>query len=306
MVSAKKLLTEDYPFLGYKNYELTLTPDVLDIVKNKHTEKPFESNISNPNTGTYLCEVCLNPLFKSEDKFDSGCGWPSFDDSVKDGTKDSVIVCLDEDKIRDEVLCKTCHAHLGHVFTGENFTPKNIRYCINYKSLEYIISDECLSKGRFAQTIFAAGCFWGVESLFQKKDGVIKTKVGYIGGNIDNPTYEDICRGNTGHYEAIKIIYDINKIDYKDLCKYFFEIHDPYQSDGQGPDIGSQYLSAIFTQDKQEIEDIKCLIDKLSEQEKVSTKVLDLAIFWEAEDYHQDYYNKTGKLPYCHFYTKRF
>lgn len=298
----KKLYTQDYPFLGYKNYEKTLAPDVLDIVKNKFTQKPFEADTSNQNSGGYLCKVCLSPCFRVEDKFDSGCGWPSFDDCIDE----SLIVCLDEDKIRDEVLCKRCHSHLGHVFTGENFTSKNIRYCINYKSLEYIRKDECLSKGSFAQAIFAAGCFWGVESLFQKKDGVVKTKVGYIGGNVSNPTYEDICSGNTGHYEAIKIVYDINKIDYKALCKYFFEIHDPYQLDGQGPDKGSQYLSAIFTQDSQEIEQIDCLIDKLSEQAKVSTKVLDLGVFWEAEDYHQDYYNKTGKVPYCHFYTKRF
>ena len=114
--------------------------------------------------------------------------------------------------------------------------------------------------------------FGGWIRLFQKKDGVVKTKVGYIGGNVFNPTYEDICSGNIGHYEAIKIIYDINKIDYKTLCKYFFEIHDPYQLDGQGPDRGSQYLSAIFTQDSQEIEQVNCLIDKLTESQKYLLK----------------------------------
>ena len=160
-----KLYTQDYPFLGYKNYEKTLTSDVLDIVKNKFTQKPFEADTSNQNSGGYLCKVCLSPCFRVEDKFDSGCGWPSFDDCIDE----SLIVCLDEEKIRDEVLCKRCHSHLGHVFTGENFTSKNIRYCINYKSLEYIEKMSVYQKVALHKLYLQLVVFGGWRLYFKKR-----------------------------------------------------------------------------------------------------------------------------------------
>lgn len=157
------------------------------------------------------------------------------------------------------------------------------------------------------KAIYAGGCFWGVEYYMQKQEGVIETTVGYIGGTKDNPTYEEVCSNSTGHYEAIEVEYDPEKISYEDLTKLFFEIHDPTQENGQGPDIGEQYKSVIFYDTDEEREIAQKLIDELkSKGYDVVTKVIKATKFWPAEDYHQDYYNKKGTLPYCHGYTKRF
>lgn len=153
----------------------------------------------------------------------------------------------------------------------------------------------------------AGGCFWGVEFLFENKDGVIDAVSGYMGGSLKNPTYRDVTKGNTGHLETVKITYNPDIISYREVIKFFFEIHDPTQADGQGPDIGSQYLSAVFISNEEEKEIVVELIDILKEKGyNVVTKVLDEKVFWRAELYHQDYYSKNGKEPYCHFYSKKF
>lgn len=157
------------------------------------------------------------------------------------------------------------------------------------------------------KAIYAGGCFWGVEYYMQKQEGVIATTVGYIGGTKENPTYEEVCAHITGHYEAIEIEYDPEKVSYENLTKLFFEIHDPTQENGQGPDIGEQYKSVIFYNTDEEREISQKLIDELkSKGYDVVTKLVKATKFWPAEDYHQDYYNKKGSLPYCHGYTKRF
>jgi len=157
------------------------------------------------------------------------------------------------------------------------------------------------------QAIYAAGCFWGVEYLFKKLNGVINTEVGYTGGNQPNPTYEEVCKGNTGHFEAIRITFDPKIISYEQLTKFFFEIHDPTQTNGQGPDIGQQYLSVIFYKDESQKSTAEALKKILQNQGlDVNTQILPEAKFWVAEEYHQNYYEKTGKHPYCHFITKRF
>ena len=155
--------------------------------------------------------------------------------------------------------------------------------------------------------VFAGGCFWGVEYLMQKAKGVISTQVGYTGGHKQNPTYKEVCAGDTGHFEAIKITFDPAVTDFKTLAKLFFEIHDPAQTDGQGPDLGEQYLSKIFYADDAQKQTVQELIDILkSKGIKVATELLPLGVFWPAEDYHQNYYNHKGTVPYCHAYTKRF
>ncbi len=156
---------------------------------------------------------------------------------------------------------------------------------------------------------FAGGCFWGVEYYFEKTDGVKDAVSGYMGGRLPNPDYKSVCTGLTGHLEVVKVVYDSDKTNFETLARLFFEIHDPTQMDGQGPDIGNQYLSAVFYNDDNEKNIAQSLIHKLEENGyKIATKLISAQnhIFYEAESYHQDYYTKTGKTPYCHSYTKRF
>ena len=155
--------------------------------------------------------------------------------------------------------------------------------------------------------VFASGCFWGTEYHFQRADGVLSTTVGYTGGRVDNPTYREVCSGLTGHAEAVKVEYDPDVTDYETLAKLFFETHDPTQVGGQGPDIGDQYRSVIYYADDDQKAIAEKLIGVLEELGyKVATTVEPAATFWPAEDYHQRYYDKTGKSPYCHIYTPRF
>ena len=154
---------------------------------------------------------------------------------------------------------------------------------------------------------FAGGCFWGVEYYFNKQDGVLDALSGFMGGHTKNPTYQDICYKDTGHLEVVEVKYDSEKISYEDLAKLFFEIHNPEQENGQGPDIGSQYLSAVFVSNEDEINIVKDLINQLKNNGlHVATKILEKQEFYVAEEYHQYYYEKTGKTPYCHSYKKRF
>ena len=154
---------------------------------------------------------------------------------------------------------------------------------------------------------YAGGCFWGVEHLFQGQTGVVKAVSGYMGGEVDDPTYEQVCSKKTGHLETVEVTYDPDQISYEELTKFFFEIHDPTQANGQGPDIGPQYLSAIFTSSESEKETAEKLIGILKEKSyDVVTQLLPMVTFWAAEDYHQDYYQKKGAQPYCHFYQKKF
>ncbi|SRR5579885_2359877 len=277
-------------------------PDIiLAVVRNKGTERPFSGEYDDfGDSGTYLCRQCGLPLFRSATKFHSGCGWPSFDEEIKG----AVVRERDADGVRTEILCARCHGHLGHVFSGEGFTAKNTRHCVNSLSLDFVPS---LDVRDTDEAIFAAGCFWGVEYYFKKLPGVLKTEVGYSGGIKKNPTYQEVCEKTTGHYEVIRVVYDPDKISYEALTKFFFEIHDPTQTDGQGPDIGEQYLSVIFYYNEEQKSTAIGLINELEKMGyQVATKVLPVSTFWRAEVYHQDYYTKTQKQPYCHRYEKKF
>ena len=279
----------------------SLTPDVIHIIKDKGTELPFSSKENElKDEGSYLCRGCGSALFRSECKFNSGCGWPSFDDEIAG----AITRKLDGDGRRTEILCSYCHAHLGHVFVGEYFTPKNLRHCVYSLSIEFIENTDVM---KTEEVILGGGCFWGVEFLMRKLPGVLSTEVGYIGGKTDKPTYEQVCSHTTGYIEAVKIIFDPEKISYEKIIKYFCEIHNPEQSDGQGPDIGSQYISCIFYFDDCQKKSAENIIDQLKNKGfKVSTQLKPVSVFWKAEDYHQQYYEKNKKAPYCHFYTKRF
>lgn len=164
-----------------------------------------------------------------------------------------------------------------------------------------------MNDNKFETAIFAGGCFWGVEHHMKLAEGVISTEVGYIGGHVENPTYEQVCTSATGHAEAIRIVYDPTKTNFENLAKLFFEIHDPEQENRQGPDVGLQYRSEIFYLNEEQKQTAQKLINILDGKGyNVVTKLTSATTFYSAENYHQDYYKKTGKLPYCHFYKKRF
>ncbi|MDD2790449.1 MAG: bifunctional methionine sulfoxide reductase B/A protein [Sulfurimonas sp.] len=277
-----------------------LTKEESNVILNKATERPFSGKYYKfDKDGTYLCKHCDAPLYTSHSKFDSGCGWPSFDDALPGAIKK----VIDADGRRTEIVCATCGAHLGHVFAGEGLTDKNIRYCVNSISLNFKENAALVEKKAY----FAGGCFWGMEYNFEKVKGVLSVDSGYMGGKLKNPSYKDVSKGTSGHLEVIEVTYDPSLVSYETLARLFFEIHDPTQKDGQGPDRGSQYLSAVFTSDKEENQTIKKLIGILNAKGlDVVTTLYPQDRFYKAEAYHQDYYKKTGKFPYCHVYIKRF
>ncbi|MDD3132926.1 MAG: bifunctional methionine sulfoxide reductase B/A protein, partial [Bacteroidales bacterium] len=246
------------------------------------------------------CRQCGAALYQSQDKFESNCGWPSFDDEI-DGAVKRVP---DADGRRTEIICANCGGHLGHVFTGEGYTSKDTRHCVNSISMEFVPAQKATEKG---VAYFASGCFWGTEYYLAKAKGVKSTTAGYTGGHVKNPSYEQVCTGRTGHAETVKVEFDPSKISYEELAKLYFETHDFTQIGGQGPDIGDQYRSVIFYTDDQQKETAQKLIDQLTAKGyKVATELEKVGEFFPAEKYHQDYYDKKGGTPYCHFKREIF
>lgn len=278
-----------------------LTAEEERVILHKGTEMPFSGKYEKfIEEGVYTCKQCGAHLYRSKDKFDAGCGWPSFDDEIPGAVKRSV----DADGHRTEITCATCGGHLGHVFLGEGFTTKNTRHCVNSISLEFIPAG---ARQKTDTAIFAGGCFWGVEHFMQKAKGVLTVESGYIGGHKDNPTYQEVCAKKTGHLEAVEVVFDPNLTNFETLARLFFEIHDPTQDNGQGPDIGEQYQSAVFYRSEEQKQTMEKLINLLKDKGyRVVTQLHPATKFWKAEDYHQDYYEHKGTEPYCHGYTRRF
>ena len=281
------------------NYK-QLTPEEKAVIIDKGTERPFSGKFDSFfEKGTYTCKQCGAALYRSEDKFDSQCGWPSFDDEIPGAIKHQT----DADGRRTEILCANCGAHLGHVFVGEHLTDKDVRHCVNSISMNFVPAGQPKTERAY----FAGGCFWGVEYYFENVEGVMSTTVGYMGGSTDNPTYSDVCYDKTGHAEAMEVVFDPTKTTYEKLAKLFFEIHDPTQVNRQGPDVGDQYRSAIFyTSDAQKATAERLITILKDKGYKVVTQVVKAGPFWKAEDYHQDYYVKKQGTPYCHAYKKKF
>jgi len=277
-----------------------LTPEEARVIVQKGTELPFSGKYhAFKEKGTYVCKRCGAPLYLSTAKFDSGCGWPSFDQEIAGAVKRQT----DDDGMRTEITCAACGAHLGHVFLGEGFTATNTRHCVNSISMNFVSADAAKTE----TALFASGCFWGTQYYLQRAKGVLTTTVGFTGGNTANPTYEEVASGATGHAEAVQVVYDPALIAYEELAKLFFETHDFSQVNRQGPDIGTQYRSEIFYLNESQ----RLTAEKLAEVLKgkgfkVATRITQAGPFWNAEEYHQNYYQKSGAQPYCHVFRKIF
>jgi len=282
-----------------------LTEFEKSVLVDKATERPFSGDLlENKEKGVFACKLCGALLYRSNDKFESHCGWPSFDDEITG----AVRRVPDADGRRVEIVCASCGGHLGHVFEGEGMTTKNVRHCVNSVSLTFQSEAPIDAKENpLKRAYLAGGCFWGVEHYLQQLEGVESVVSGFMGGHVINPDYYDVVRGGTGHFETVEVVYDPAKISYHTIVKHFFEIHDPEQSNGQGPDIGSQYLSAVFVSDEVEAEVVAGLIRELEENGyRVATQVLAKAPFYPADEGHQDYYARKGTEPYCHGFVPRF
>ena len=296
-----EIFLDEIGFYKERKMYKKLTPEQERIIIHKGTERPFSGKYDDHyEKGIYTCMRCGAELFESSSKFKSDCGWPSFDEQIEGAVKRQ----QDADGQRTEIICNQCGGHLGHVFLGEKLTPKNTRHCVNSVSMDFIPAKK---QQQTAKAIFASGCFWGTEYYFNKVPGVISTTVGYTGGHLDNPTYKQVCTDKTGHAEAVKVVYDPAIISYEQLAKLFFETHDFTQLNRQGPDIGTQYRSEIFYRDAEQKRLATQLIRMLNQKDyDVKTQITPADKFWPAEQYHQDYYDKAKKLPYCHVYRKIF
>jgi len=270
----------------------TLRPERHAILRKGQTERPFTGELlSETREGWYTCHACGLPLFRSDAKFQSGCGWPSFHtpaafENIRMRPDNSMGMH------RTEIVCARCGGHLGHVFE-DGPAPTGLRYCVNSRSMDFSPGLAPLPTATDT-AVFAAGCFWGVEKLFHETSGVVATAVGYTGGSVPSPSYKQVCSGRTGHAEAVEVVFDPARISYERLVELFFRSHDPTTPNRQGPDHGSQYRSAIFFADRAQEETAKKVRDRLvasgAWQAPVVTEFAPTSTFWKAEDYHQKWF----------------
>jgi len=278
-----------------------LTDEEKKVILNEGTEPAFCGNlVDNKKQGVYLCRLCELPLFASDSKFTSGTGWPSFFQPVdKDHVDEHEDVSFGMRRV--EIECARCGGHLGHVFP-DGPKPTGMRFCVNSLSLSFVENGDELPTGAkpdLQNAYFAGGCFWGVEDALQQIPGVISAESGYQGGRVENPTYEQVCTGTTGHAESVRVTFDPAVVSYRELLEWFFKVHNPTQGNRQGPDVGTQYRSAVFAVDADQKKQAEAYVRELEASgkygdRKITTQIAGMEPFYEAEGYHQDYHLKHG------------
>ncbi len=288
--------------LSEDEWKSKLTPEQYYILREKGTERPFTGEfVFTKDKGTYKCAGCGEALFTDDMKFDSHCGWPSFDKEIAGGK----IVQTEDNSHRmqrTEITCAKCGGHLGHIF-DDGPTETGKRYCVNSGSLSFEPKSEAKSETKEEIITLGGGCFWCIEAIFEELKGVKKVESGYSGGTIQNPTYKEVCSGNTGHAEVVQISYDPKIISLEEILEVFFTLHDPTTLNRQGADVGTQYRSVIFYHNTAQKETAEKVIGTLNMNKvftrPIVTEVTAFSTFYKAENYHQQYYELNKEEAYC-------
>ncbi len=266
------------------------------VMRENATEVPFANEYWDVfEDGIYLDALSGDLLFRAKDKFDAGCGWPSFSRPAR---ADALVERPDDSHgmTRTEVRSASSDGHLGHVF-DDGPGPEGLRYCINSAALRFVpLAD--------STAYLAGGCFWGMEEYFRRVSGVLEATSGYMGGYLENPDYESVCSGESGHAETVRVLFDPERVRFAELLARFFTVHDPTTKDRQGHDVGSQYRSAVFyasEAQRLEAERMVARIGALGDfhGRPIVTEIVPAGAFYPAEEYHQRYLEKHPG-GYCH------
>jgi peptide methionine sulfoxide reductase msrA/msrB len=286
--------------LSDAEWKKVLSPDLYAVARHADTERAFTGTMWKSDTkGTYYCAACGLKLFKSDQKFVSSCGWPSF---FEQDNKNSITFKDDNSygMRRIEALCGRCNSHLGHLF-DDGPEPTGKRYCMNAVSLDFV-PDGIVNNGNTETITIGGGCYWCVEAVYEQLDGVEKVVSGFSGGTVENPSYEEVCTGTTGAAEVVEITYDKTKTNLDEIFQVFFTVHDPTTLNRQGADVGTQYRSVIFYKNEEQKKAAESVIAELNKEvynNKIVTTLEPFKAFYKAKDYHQNYYENNKEQPYC-------